>query len=153
MYNATLLVHSYLRWVVLALALLALLRAIAGWQGRGLFTPADDRAGRFFTVAFDLQFMVRRLLYAGLSPITRAAMQDFGGAMRDSVLRFWAVEHIFGMVVALTLAHVGRSKTRRLSNATARHKAAAIYFGLALLIMLITIPWPGMPAGRALFRF
>lgn len=153
MYNATLLVHSYLRWVVLALALLALLRAIAGWQGRGLFTPADDRAGRFFTVAFDLQFMVGLLLYAGLSPITRAAMQDFGGAMRDSVLRFWAVEHIFGMVVALTLAHVGRSKTRRLSNATARHKAAAIYFGLALLIMLITIPWPGMPAGRALFRF
>jgi hypothetical protein len=97
--------------------------------------------------------MIGLLLYVGLSPITRAALQDFGGAMRDSVLRFWAVEHIFGMLVSLTLAHIGRSKTRRLSNATARHKAAAIYFGLALLVMLASIPWPGLPAGRALFRF
>jgi hypothetical protein len=33
-----------------------------------------------------------------------------------------------------------------------RHKLAAIFFGLALVAILATIPWPGMPAGRPLFR-
>lgn len=153
MYETTLVVHSYLRWLVLVFGVLAVLRGIAGWQGRGLFTPADDRAGRGFTVLLDVQLLVGLLLYLALSPITRAALTDMGGAMRDSVLRFWAVEHIVGMLVALALAHVGRAKTRRLSDSASRHKAAAIYFGLALLVLLLTIPWPFMPAARPLFRF
>ena len=37
------------------------------------------------------------------SPMTQAAFADFGGAMGNSVMRFWAVEHIFGMLVASLL--------------------------------------------------
>lgn len=153
MYSATLMVHSYLRWLVLAFAILAVMRAIAGWHGKGLFTPADDRAGRAFTVLVDIQLLVGLLLYVALSPITRSTMTNMGAAMRDSVLRFWAVEHIFGMLVAVALAHIGRAKVRRLIDSTSRHKTAAIYYGLALLVILLTIPWPFMPAARPLFRF
>ena len=99
-----------------------------------------------------LQFLVGLLLYAVFSPLTRAAFTDFGAAMRDSVLRFFAVEHIFGMVVALALAHIGRGRLRRLTDDTARHRTMAIFFTLALVIMLVTIPWPFMPAGRPYFR-
>jgi hypothetical protein len=153
MFTAVLVVHSYLRWLVLAFAAMAVLRGVAGWHGKGLFTPADDRAGRFFTVLLDVQLLLGLMLYFVLSPVTRAAMTNFGEVMGNSVLRFWAVEHIFGMLVAVALAHIGRAKTRRLNDSTSRHKAAAIYFGLALLIILATIPWPFMPAARPLFRY
>ena len=99
----------------------------------------------------DLRFLIGLVLYFGLSPITRAAFQDFGGAMGNSMLRFWAVEHILGMVIAVALAHVGRVRVRKTTDAVRRHKVAAIFFGLALVAILATIPWPGMPAGRPLF--
>ncbi len=35
-----------------------------------------------------------------------SAMQNFGAAMRDSDLRFFAVEHIAMMIVAVVLAHI-----------------------------------------------
>jgi hypothetical protein len=80
-------------------------------------------------------------------------MQDFGGAMANSALRFWAVEHIFGMFVAMVLTHVGRARVRRVSNDVKKHKVAAIFFTLALLTILASIPWPGTVAGRPLLRW
>jgi hypothetical protein len=74
-----------------------------------------------------------------------------GAAMRDPVLRFYTVEHIFGMVAALALAHIGRARLRKAAEAT-RHRKALIFFGMAIAIILLSIPWPGTPGGRALFR-
>jgi len=121
-------------------------------RARRAWTAGDDRAGQVFVGTLDLQLLIGLVLYFGLSPITRAAMQDFGAAMGNSMLRFWAVEHILGMVIAVALAHVGRVRVRKTTDPVRRHKLAAIFFGLALIAILATIPWPGMPAGRPLFR-
>jgi hypothetical protein len=152
MYPLMLVVHSLLRWVVLAAGLVAFGRALAGMRARRPWTAGDDRAGQVFVGTLDLQLLIGLVLYFGLSPITRAAMQDFGAAMGNSMLRFWAVEHILGMVIAVALAHVGRVRVRKTTDPVRRHKLAAIFFGLALIAILATIPWPGMPAGRPLFR-
>jgi len=152
MYNFVLSTHSWLRWAVLIAGLFAVVRAIAGVAGRRRWTRLDERAGFWFGTLVDVQLLLGLLLYFALSPITRAALQDFGGAMRSSGLRFYAVEHLFGMIVAVALAHVGRSRTKKLTNDAARHKVAAICFLLALLAILISIPWPGLPHGRPLFR-
>ena len=152
MYPLMLVVHSLLRWVVLAAGLVAFGRALAGMRARRAWTAGDDRAGQVFVGTLDLQLLIGLLLYFGLSPITRAAMQDFGAAMGNSMLRFWAVEHILGMVIAVALAHVGRVRVRKTTDPLRRHKLAAIFFGLALIAIFATIPWPGMPAGRPLFR-
>lgn len=153
MYATLLIVHSLLRWIVLIAAIVALVRAVSGWSGRKGWTPADERVGRQFIMAFDIQFLVGLILYVALSPITTAAFQDFGAAMRDSVMRFWAVEHVFGMFVALALAHIGRARARRLTDGPAKHRTSAIFYGLSLVVMFATIPWPFMPAGRPLFPF
>jgi hypothetical protein len=149
-YPVVLGVHSYWRWVVLAAAVMVLVRAWQGWRSRRPWTPVDDRASRFFVVTFDMQVLIGLFLYVALSPLTRAAFGNFGAAMGDSVMRFWAVEHIFGMLVAAAFVHIGRAKTRRPSTRD-RHKTAVIFYGLALVAMLLTIPWPFMPAGRPLF--
>jgi hypothetical protein len=150
MYPAVLALHSLLRWAVLIVGVIACVRAISGSRSRRPWGPADERAGRWFVSTLDLQFLLGVLLYAFLSPMTSVAFADVGAAMRDGVLRFWAVEHLIGMVVALALAHIGRVRVRRAADDRARHRTAAIFFSLALIAIVMTIPWPGTTAGRPL---
>jgi len=141
-YSITLIVHSWLRWAVLAAGLAAALR---GGSDR------NDTAGKWFTILLDVQVLLGLLLYFVLSPITGAALADFGAAMGVTQLRFFAVEHTFGMVLATVVAHIGRGRVRKAAPGK-RGRTALIFYGLALLIILASIPWPGMPAGRPLFR-
>lgn len=151
MYDFVLTVHSWLRWSVLLLGLVVVYRAIAGWMAGRPWTPTDDRMGLFFTINLDVQLLLGLLLYFAYSPFTALAMDDFGGAMRTSELRFWAVEHPFGMIVGLVLAHVARVRLRKAPDNPRRHRLAAILFGIALIAILLSIPWPGTPHARPLF--
>ena len=151
MYSLALVLHSWLRWAVVILAVVAVLRAIAGRSGRA-YSNTDNEVGKWLVIAFDLQFVVGLLLYVALSPLTEIAFADFGGAMRNPGLRFWAVEHAVGMIVAIALVHIGRVKIRKASGDHRRHTLALMFFGLALFVLLLSIPWPGMAAGRPLIR-
>ena len=139
-----------MRWVVIATCLWSILRA--AMAGGRPWTPADARASRLFMITLDIQMLLGVLLYLVLSPFTRQAMSDMGTAMKVSALRFFVVEHLFGMLVAVALTHVGIAKIRRASGDARRHRTALIFFSLALLAIFASIPWPGMPAGRPLFR-
>jgi hypothetical protein len=152
MYGALLVVHSLVRWPVVILGLLAAARAVAGWFGRKPWTATDNSLGLWFSIALDIQFLLGFALYLFLSPFTTEAFQDFGAAMRNAPLRFWAVEHIGLMLVAVILVHVGRVSTRRAGDATARHRRAAVFSLLVLLAILAAIPWPGTANGRPLLR-
>src|SRR4029434_1669644 len=99
----------------------------------------------------DLQFLIGLALYAWLSPITQEAFRDIGAAMKSAGLRFCAIEHIFGMLIALALAHVCRARIRK-ADPYRRHRVAAIFFGLALVAMFASIPWPDTPNARPLLR-
>lgn len=142
MYGIVLIIHSWLRWAVLAAGIAAVARGGA----------RDSSTGRWFTVLLDVQMLIGLLLYFVFSPFTTAALGDFGGAMRNPQLRFFAVEHTFGMIIGLVLAHIGTAKIKK-APAERRGKLALIFYGLALVAILASIPWPGMPAGRPLFRF
>jgi hypothetical protein len=150
MYQETLLLHTWVRWAVLITGIVALVRAIVGWSGGRAWTRGDDRSGVWFILALDIQVVVGLLLYFLFSPYTTQALQDFGGAMGDRVLRFWAVEHAFGMVIGLVLAHVGRVRVRKADGAR-KHRTTAIFFGLALIAIIVSIPWPGTVDSRPLW--
>ena len=142
MYGIVLIIHSWLRWAVLAAGLAAVARGGA----------RESSTGRWFTILLDVQMLIGLLLYFVLSPFTTAALGDFGAAMKTPQLRFFAVEHVFGMVIAIALAHIGAAKIKK-APAERRGRLAMIFYGLALVAILASIPWPGMPAGRPLFRF
>ncbi|MEO7192606.1 MAG: hypothetical protein ABI051_16260 [Vicinamibacterales bacterium] len=153
MYGAVLLLHSYVRWLVLLAGILAVARAFGGVTGRRAWTPADDRAGRMFNIILMAQFLLGMLLYIGLSPITQAAMRDLGAAMRNPVVRFFVVEHLFGMLVAMALANIGKARIRRARHDERRHRTALTFYGIALLAILASIPWPLFAYGRPLLRY
>ena len=151
MYSGILLIHSWLRWAVLLLGLTAFVRGVT--RSQRPWTPTDQSVSRWFTISLDLQLLLGALLYFVFSPFTTAAFSDFGAAMGNSGLRFWAVEHVFGMVVAIALAHIGRTKIAKAPTDGRRHRLAAIFYGLALLAIVLSIPWPGSPNGRPMFRW
>jgi hypothetical protein len=62
------------------------------------------------------------------------------------------IEHPFGMLIAIALLHVGRSRARK-ADSLRRHKVSAIFYGLALAAIVASIPWPGTPNGRPLLRW
>jgi hypothetical protein len=152
LYAVVLTIHSWLRWIVLLAGIAAFMRAALGASRRSPWTMADDRSGLWFSILLDVQVLVGLVLYIFLSPFTHAAFGNLGDAMRNSGLRFWAVEHIFGMIIAIGLVHIGRSRLRKVDERR-RHRVAAIFYGLALVVIAISIPWPGTLAGRPLLRW
>jgi hypothetical protein len=121
-------------------------------NARRLWTAADDRGFLLFIIALDVQTLLGLILYVGISPVTAIAFQNLGAAMRDPSLRFFVVEHAIGMLIAVALAHVGRVKVKKAADAHAKHRTTVVFVALAIIVMLLSIPWPGMPGGRPLFR-
>jgi hypothetical protein len=56
---------------------------------------------------------------------------------------------MFGAVV---LVHVGRLMARSAKTPEARRIRLMTCFGIATILMLAGMPWPGRPGGRPLFR-
>ncbi len=142
MYAPLLILHSVLRWAVILFGVLALVNAVRGWQRGFPWGSADESQAKRFVMTLDVQFMVGLLLYGIFSPLTTAALQDFGAAMKDPTLRFFAVEHSTLMFVAIALAHVGKVKATKARDHAAKHRTLVIFFGLALLAILLATPWP-----------
>ncbi len=140
MYRLLLTLHNMNRWVVLALALYALARAYRGWRGGRSWTPRDRQAGSLFTIFIDLQLLLG-LALIGLSPLMRAALQNLRGAMAADQLRFFLVEHTLLMTFALVLVHVGSARARKAPQDQQRHRLAAIWYTLALLVIAFAVPW------------
>jgi hypothetical protein len=145
MYSTVLLVHSWVRWI----ALVAGIGATAAALGRH---SSSGGWGRVLTISLDLQMLLGLLLYFVVSPNMAAIREHFGEAMQTPSLRFWAVEHVTMMIVALALAHMGRALAAKAATPEARRNRSIVFFGLSTLAMLAGTPWPGLPYGRPLFR-
>ena len=152
MYTALLFVHSWLRWFVILSGIAALGGAVGGVTTRRAWLPIDNLRFSLFTHSLDLQMVIGLILYVFLSPVTRSGFESIPLTMRDPILRFFVVEHLVGMVIAVVLANIGRARARRAADALARHRTVLIFGGLAMVALLLSIPWPGMAGGRELFR-
>ena len=141
MYNGFLHLHNTLRWLILLVALATLLKYFIGWFSQKSWQKSDNILGIIFTSILDLQLLVGLVLYLFLSPITQTAFQDFGAAMKNDDLRFYTVEHIFMMIVAITLVHIGRSRSKKVVGSRTKFGTALVFFGIAYMIILAAIPW------------
>jgi hypothetical protein len=147
MYEILLPLHSYLRWVITILAIYVIIKAILGIVNKSEFTNGDSKSGLFFMISCDIQLLIGLILYFWSSPITTSAFANFGAAMKDKELRFWAVEHIVAMLLAWLLVHIGRAKSKK-GDDLAKHKSSLIYYGLAIVIIMASIPWGTRPMFR-----
>jgi len=148
MYATVLILHSWIRWGALITGVGAVLAALNGGAA-----ARAERWGRSLTMMLDLQMLLGLLLYLVVSPNMQMIRANFGEAMQSRQLRFWAMEHITAMVVAVVLAHVGTVLARKASTPSARRTRQLICYGLSTLLMIVATPWPGFVYGRPLLRW
>jgi hypothetical protein len=151
MYTTILALHSWIRWIALIAgvgATIMTMRDSSGVAG----ASRVDRWGFALVTALDVQLLLGLILYLVVSPNMVEIRANFGAAMKDPVARFWAVEHITSMLVAVILVHVGRVLGRKSTSPESKRMKLFVCFGIATVLMILSIPWPGLRAGRPLFR-
>ncbi|MCC6930047.1 MAG: hypothetical protein IT359_13775 [Gemmatimonadaceae bacterium] len=140
MHTLTLASHNIVRWLVLGAGLWAVVRCWRGWRSRAVWSEKDAAAVKLFVNALTLQFILGVVLYA-VSPLVRAGLADMGAAMKTASVRYFVVEHVVVMLVAIALGHIGAAKIRRAESDSARFQTATIWLGLALAAAAGFVPW------------
>ncbi len=139
--NYTLVIHNILRWAVLLFGVWTVIAALAAVISKRDYRNSDNKSGLFFMISCDIQLLLGLILYfTGMW--FEKVKTDMGAVMKNSVERFFAIEHALMMIIAWLLVHVGRSMVKRAGTDAQKHKRTLIYFGIALILILAMIPWP-----------
>ena len=141
MYSFIVHLHSIGRWIMLLLLLVAIFNSLVA--GDRPFIRTDARTGMILVIFTDLMFLAGLALwYFGPRGYKFIENMGMSAVMKDSYARFFAVEHITAMLIALILIHIGKAQGRKSISDKSKHKRTLLFYFLALLIILISIPWP-----------
>ena len=139
--------HSYNRFLILAALIFVLYRAYSGWLGRKPYEKPDNIGSAALLGLSHLQLLIGLIMYAFTSPWTQTAFANFGAAMKDPMQRYFAVEHITAMIIAVALIQLGRTFSKKATDDTEKHRKLAIYTTVALLIIVGTLAQKGLLFG------
>lgn len=143
MYTGLLHLHSLLRWVILILLLVAIYRHYVGMSKKLAYTPGDRKVDLFLMIAAHITLLIGLYQWiVGPWGLKLIQARGFGDVMKSSAERFFAVEHLVGMLLAIILITIGRGKGKPASAAAAEHKKAFGFFMAALILILLLVPWP-----------
>lgn len=138
MYSFVLAVHNIFRWIVLIFLFLAIVRAYWGWFSKREWTQSDRRVGTIYSVSIDIQLMLGIVL---LIIITNFSFASFSAVFANAERSSFAVEHLVTMLVAVILAHISVVSVRRANEDVAKHRRAAFWFSLSLVVIILGMPW------------
>lgn len=144
MYTGLVHAHSGLRWVVLILLVAAVAVAVSKWQGRNGYTDGNRKLYLFTLIAVHTQLLIGLILYF-ISPKVNFTL------ISDKLYRFYTVEHSVGMLIAIVLVTIGYSRSKRAVDAVAKQRLIGIFYGIGLLLILASIPWPFRNLGAGWF--
>lgn len=146
MYNILVQVHSYGRWIILLLLLVAIFRSATA--GNRPFEKGDRTTGLLLTIFSDIQLLIGFYLWF-VSPVGLPAIQEsgFGSVMKNDIYRFFTTQHMVGMLIAIILIHVGKAQSKKNIPDRVKHRRSFVFYLFALILILACIPWPFMKAG------
>ena len=125
--------HSGLRWVVLILLIWAIANAFSAKH----FEKKHKMVNLFAMVTLHIQLVIGLIQY-----FTSAKVQFSEGWMQNPLLRFYGMEHLAGMLLAIILITIGYSKAKRKENDADKFKVIRLFYSIGLIIILLSIPWP-----------
>jgi len=125
--------HSLNRFVLLILLLVVIGKSLMGWLNKSPFEKADDKVSLFLFISTHTQLLLGLILY-----FFGSAVVFSGASMKEAVARYWLVEHISGMLIAIMLITLGRVLSKKLSDSSSKHKRMFIY-NIAALVIIVAI--------------
>ena len=148
MYEILVQLHSIGRWIVLALLLTALIKSASGLANNKPYQKGDNTVGLLLTIFSDVMLLIGLYLwFVGPWGYAQISTSGMGAVMKNPVLRFYAVEHNVGMIIAIALIHIGKAQGKKNITDVKKHRRAFWFYLIALIIILLSIPWPFRSAG------
>ena len=125
--------HSGLRWIALLLLLLAIISAFTAKN----YEKKHRLVNLFSMITFHTQLVLGIILY-----FLSDKVQFTEGWMKQAMYRFYGMEHLTGMLLAIIAITIGHSKSKKGADAAAKFKAIKLWYVLALILVVAFIPWP-----------
>jgi hypothetical protein len=140
MLNGIIHAHSGWRWLVLVLLVSAIGFAFANKS------KFQKKITLFALIATHIQLIFGLILF-----YTSPKVQFSEGFMKNPITRFYTIEHTVIMLLAILIITLGYSKAKRASLENDATKHIRLYYGIGLLLILISIPWPFRNLGAGWF--
>jgi hypothetical protein len=144
MLDLLVLTHSVIRYFILLFLLVVIVRSFMGWQLKSTNAALDEKFSLWLFIFTHTQLLLGIILYF-VSPLVIFS----GASMKESVARYWLVEHASMMLIAVVLITMARITAKKMTEAVAKNKRLFIFNAIALIIILIAIA----QSGRGFFSF
>ena len=135
--------HNFLRWVIIILLLVSIVKAWTGWQSKKTFSPGDKKIWLFTMISAHITLLLGLYQVAfGRYGFLSVTLPEGTRVMKDTFFRFFWIEHPVGMLIAIVLITLGHGMAKKTVSDEVKYRKAFYFFLFALVIILVSIPWP-----------
>ena len=139
--------HSLIRWFVLGTLLYSIYRAYKGYRHRLAFSKTDNTWRHRTATIAHIQLIIGIILYSK-SVAVKTFFAGLGSTGHITEPMFFGIIHIALMLTAIVLVTLGSAMAKRQTIDQEKFKTMLFWFGAALLLILIAIPWPFSPLAQ-----
>ena len=137
--------HSYNRYLILAALVYVLYRSWTGWKGNRTFEKGDNTASVALLGLAHLQLVLGLVQYFGFSAYVN--FSDMAATMKNPITRYFSVEHITIMILAIAAVQVGRTLSKKAADDTEKHKKLAVWTTIATVLVVVGLSMKGLLFG------
>lgn len=141
MYETVKFLHSYWSYLVFIVLVVATLNALIKYFGDKEFGAFDFRVSLFTLIVSHIQLFIGIVLFFAADYLSLISEMGMGEVMKNPTLRSNIIEHPLVMIIAVVLITVGYSKHKKKLTSRPKFKILAIFYTIALLLVLAKIPW------------
>ena len=135
--------HNLLRWIILVLLLLSILKSYTGMTSKKAFEASDKKIWLFTMIAAHITLLLGLYQWLlGRYGLFTYVKPEGVSMMKDPYLRFFQMEHPVSMILAILLITLGYGMAKKNVDDQTKYKKAFRYFVLALVLILAAVPWP-----------
>lgn len=140
--NILVILHSWLRWILLILLLASIVKSFSGLSSKKALTAGDKKTWLFTMISAHTTLLIGLiLLFFGTYGIAKGVPEGIS-VMKNSTYRFFWVEHPLMMLIAVVFITIARGQVKKSIPDAVKYKKAFWFFIIALLLILASIPWP-----------
>ncbi len=134
--------HSYNRYLIIIALFWVIFRSWSGWMGKKNYVKADNTASLVLLILAHLQLLLGLIQYFVTSAYTTGGMP-----ISDPWVRYFKMEHIAGMILAVVLIQLGRTFSKKAQLDEQKHKKTALYTTAAAIIITGILAMKGLFLG------
>jgi hypothetical protein len=144
--------HNLLRWIILVLLVVSILKSYNGWKSNKTFMAGDKKIWLFTLISAHITILLGLYQWTlGRFGLFTYVKPEGVSMMKDSTLRFYQMEHPVMMIIAIVLITLAYGNAKKAVPDDQKFKKAFQLFSVALIVILLAVPWPFREIGRPLF--